>query len=155
MPDVEPGHAVKAELKSSEMLPTLSFGYESDKKKSDQAQETAQETNTQDVKGSGSSEDSKPPSPSSSLLTTSPSHAADTARPGSQSTSTALSITPRPIPIPAPSPLPIPRIVLTPTAPPLQAVRPVRPPSNIPIWLDALILGLGGILIALVIRKLL
>ncbi|KAI9237629.1 MAG: ubiquitin-conjugating enzyme/RWD-like protein [Podila humilis] len=149
LPDVEPGHAVKAQLKSSEIPPTLSFGYESDKKP-EQAQEQV-EARTQEVTGRSSKD--TPTSLSTSLLSQTPCHATDT-RSGPQPTLTLSPPAPR-LPTSL-SPSVVPRIVITPTEPPPQEHQPVhRAPSNIPVWLDALILALGGVLVALVIRKLL
>lgn len=168
LPDVAPENAVKASLKADEMPPEFSFGYESDKKKEEKQENTASNSNSSSEKAttqqhsSGSSADSgltqgsginvvgpqttttgvgMPASPQDPPRGT---HVASPAPSTSseQQTSSALPVAPTPPQQPQ---------THTMTRPLTQARPAVN--SRSPIWLDALILGFGGLLLAMVIRR--
>ncbi|KAG9325178.1 hypothetical protein KVV02_002032 [Mortierella alpina] len=166
LPDVAPENAVKASLKADEMPPEFSFGYESDKKKEEKQENTASSSNSNSSDNAAAEQRSSGSSAASGLTQSSGTTSAEpetttTAAPtaaspqdpprGTHVTSPAPSTSPTPSSPPV-SPSPPQQLQTHTMAQPLTQTRPVAN-SNSPIWLDALILGFGGLLVAMVLRR--
>ncbi|CAO3570583.1 unnamed protein product [Mortierella alpina] len=175
LPDVAPEDAVKASLKADEMPPEFSFGYESDKKKKEKQESTASNSNS-----SSSSDHAVVEKRSSESLAASKIEQrfsgingpeADTAATATTAVTTEASPqdTPRETHVMSPAPPTSSEPLRTPSAPPIPPSSPHQSQthtmaqpltqarqaanSNSPIWLDALILGFGGLLLAMVVRR--
>ncbi len=172
LPDVAPENAVKASLKADEMPPEFSFGYESDKKKDEKQESTASNSNsdkaTTEQQSSGSTA-------ASSLTQGSGVNAVETETTETTETAAATATAaspaspqdpPRRTHIASPEPPTSPQQMRTPSSQPVSPTHTMTQPltqpltqprpaanSNSPIWLDALILGFGGLLVAMVIRR--
>ncbi|KAF9328041.1 hypothetical protein BGZ91_001177 [Linnemannia elongata] len=198
LPDVAPGNVVKACLKADEMPPEFSFGYEADKKATeDDAQGSSNGTggnrpSSQGANDKGSkSMDSSTTAPSSPnriaassprTAVVSPGLAAAEARTEDSSPATTIpSTTPLPVDLSKeqgsasattslPSPAaptfrsahynpPQPQPTNSPTRPQQaqgqQQTQQIHRVNSSPIWLDVLIIGFGGVLVALVLKRLL
>ncbi|KAF9180347.1 hypothetical protein BGZ51_006228 [Haplosporangium sp. Z 767] len=180
LPDVAPENVVKASLKADEMPPEFSFGYEADKKKQQEDDDAKEKGGSSTVSGSNSDNNdrsgspinndketpqetlddevaSQNPAPSSPALSISNhcnSHAGverttEEKEPHLQQQSPSTSA-----PTLAPSStLQDPPRAAVATHTQGQPTQVQRTGSNIPIWLDALILGFGGLLVAMIIRR--
>ncbi|KAG0256452.1 hypothetical protein BG011_004498 [Mortierella polycephala] len=174
LPDVAPENVVKASLKADEMPPEFSFGYEADKKKQQEDSDAKEMDDSSTVSGnnngSPNNNDKETPQesladeialqnpvPSSSAVSTSNhgnSHAGverttEDKEPHLQqrSPSTATpTLTPS-------STLQDPSRAAIATRTQGQPAQVQRTGSNIPVWLDVLILGFGGLLLAMIIRR--
>ncbi|KAF9954299.1 hypothetical protein BGZ72_004689 [Mortierella alpina] len=173
LPDVAPENAVKASLKADEMPPEFSFGYESDKKKEENKENTASNSSSSSS-SSGNNNDKAATEQGSSgstaatgtnvakLDTPTAAVAADTnttAATAAATTAASPQDPPRMTHVTSPAPptsLPVspspPQHQTHTVAQPLTQVRRAAN-SNIPLWLDALILGFGGLLVAMIIRR--
>ncbi|KAK3809305.1 MAG: UBC-like protein [Benniella sp.] len=167
LPDVAPENAVKASLKADEMPPEFSFGYEADKKK-DQGDETKTGDNIKE-QGSSPLASSPSPSPSGPILKEGSEAAVTT---GSHQSRTTVSPIPTDTvrktpqdPPRTPNSSTQPSTVLrarTSAQPTQQQHQQVQPQgqvqarsagSGIPMWFDALLLGLASLLVVMVIRR--
>ncbi|KAF9965804.1 hypothetical protein BGZ70_004112 [Mortierella alpina] len=174
LPDVAPENAVKASLKADEMPPEFSFGYESDKKKEEKQESAASNSNSSSSSDKAIVENrSSESSAASNTTQNSGIIGAETETTATTATAATTAASPQDPPrethvmSPAPptsseqlrtsSSLPIP-----PSSPQQSQTHTMAQPltqarqaanSNSPIWLDALILGFGGLLLAMVIRR--
>ncbi|KAF9295594.1 Ubiquitin-conjugating enzyme E2 J1 [Linnemannia elongata] len=203
LPDVAPGNVVKACLKADEMPPEFSFGYEADKKATeDDAQGSSNGTGgnrpiSQGANDKGSkSMDSSTTAPSSPNRTAASSPRTAVVSPGlaaaearvlaaqtedSSPATTIPSTTPLPVDLSkeqgsasATTSLPSPAAPTfrsahynpsqpqptnSPTRPQQaqgqQQTQQIHRVNSSPIWLDVLIIGFGGVLVALVLKRLL
>ncbi|KAF9363766.1 hypothetical protein BGX34_003373 [Mortierella sp. NVP85] len=169
LPDVAPENAVKASLKADEMPPEFSFGYEADKKK-EQGDETKTEDNIKEQGSTplASSPSSSPsPSPSGPILKEGSEAAITTGSHQSRTPIPADSVrkTPQDPPRTPNSASTQPSTVLrarTSAQPTQQQQQQAQPQgqvqarsagSGIPMWFDALLLGLASLLVVMVIRR--
>jgi len=171
LPDVAPENAVKASLKADEMPPEFSFGYEADKKK-EQGDETKTGGNIKEQGNSplASSPSSSPsPSPSGPILKEGTTAAVTTGSHQSRTTVSPIpSDTVRKTPLDPPrtsnsaSSQPSTVLRARTSAQPTQQQQQAQPQgqvqarsagSGIPMWFDALLLGLASLLVVMVIRR--
>ncbi|GJJ71178.1 ubiquitin-conjugating enzyme E2 J1 [Entomortierella parvispora] len=175
LPDVAPENVVKASLKADEMPPEFSFGYEADKKKQQEKDTAEADSKEKASKDEGSSTTSAQKSDIVSThqqpATQNPSPS-NTAKSPVQDPPRAASSSTHPHhhhhhhhhhhPQHHGAPTAISTRISQPTtaaagagaAAQAQAqILTRQADSSIPIWLDALILGFGGILVALIIRR--
>ncbi|KAI1320000.1 hypothetical protein EDD11_002331 [Mortierella claussenii] len=150
LPDVAPEDVVKVSLKADEMPPEFSFGYEADKKKQEETDDKERAAAAGASKTTGTitipppARSSSSPSPTLTAATVVRDLRHQAATP-SDPRSSSNSLEPRTVP-------PQHQSLYQPQAPEqIQAVRPAD--SSIPVWLDVLILGFGGVLVALIIRR--
>ncbi|KAF9571665.1 hypothetical protein EC968_000333 [Mortierella alpina] len=173
LPDVAPEYAVKASLKEGEMPPEFSFGYESDKKKEENQENSASTSNSSSIGSdeAATEQRSSESTAASGLTQSSRINGAEpeTMTPAAVATAASPQDPPRGTHVASPAPSASSEQVRTsssapePTSPPqqpqthtmTQPLTQMRPAanSNSPIWLDALILGFGGLLVAMIIRR--
>ncbi|KAF9157038.1 Ubiquitin-conjugating enzyme E2 J1 [Linnemannia schmuckeri] len=134
LPDVAPENVVKASLKADEMPPEFSFGYEADKKK------TAEDETQGSSNGTGGNRPSDSPKDQGSASAT-------TTSSSSPSTPTLRSAHYNPAPSqPTNSPT-------RPQQTQAQQTQQIHRVNSSPMWLDVLIIGFGGVLVALVLKR--
>ncbi|KAI8363112.1 ubiquitin-conjugating enzyme/RWD-like protein [Mortierella sp. GBAus27b] len=176
LPDVAPGNVIKASLKADEMPSGFSFGYEADKKKGQEKEQEQKQADNNSTRDNSSNETSR----SASIVTVTSTntnagenHPSPPTQPTTTTTTTIPSIPENSV---RTTPQDPPRTSNPPTHASNTAVLRARTSvpqqrqqqqqtqsqgqvqtrhveSGIPIWFDALLFGLAGILVVMVIRR--